>query len=112
MKKQFKPAGPSAGVDGKGSRPGLVLELGVVLAAGMAVFTFLGYYLDKKRGTEPFWMICGGIAGFLFGVYQVWRIVALQSERQNPGNGHIGKTGEAAAKEGDKNRGSSSLPEQ
>lgn len=45
------------------------------MAAGMLLFTGIGYWIDKKRGGGQFWTICGLFLGFAFGIYEMWKAV-------------------------------------
>ena len=51
--------------------------LGTNIAAGMILFTLLGYYLDYKRGTEHFWTIGGMGMGIAYAAYEFWSTVRL-----------------------------------
>jgi len=54
---------------------GQALSLGSNLAAGMAVFSFIGYWIDRRRGGGTFWTLCGMFLGVLYGAYEVWKVV-------------------------------------
>lgn len=58
-------------------RAGEAISLGTNLAAGMAVFTFLGYYVDHKRGGGVACTLAGMGLGLLYGAYEVWKVVRL-----------------------------------
>ena len=62
-----------------GGEPPLV-QLGLNLAVGMALFSVIGYRLDKRRGGGIFWTLCGTVLGLAYGAYEVWKIV-----RSTPG---------------------------
>ena len=51
------------------------LSLGMNMAAGVAVFTAIGYYLDQKRGGGKAWTLCGIFMGLFYGGYEVWKVV-------------------------------------
>lgn len=55
------------------------IALGTNLAAGMAAFTFLGYWMDKWRGGDGAggWTLAGMFAGLFYGGYEVWKVVRL-----------------------------------
>ncbi len=61
--------------------------LGTNLAVGMAVFTFLGYYIDVRRGTGHFWTLCGMVLGLIYCAYEVWKVIReINSEDKSRGN--------------------------
>jgi F0F1-type ATP synthase assembly protein I len=49
--------------------------LGTDLLAGTVIFTMGGYWLDQRRGTGAFWTVCGMILAFVYGGYEVWKVV-------------------------------------
>jgi|APCry1669188970_1035186.scaffolds.fasta_scaffold17936_2 F0F1-type ATP synthase assembly protein I len=55
------------------------IALGTNMAAGMAVFTFLGYWIDRWRGGSGtgVWTLVGMFVGLLYGGYEVWKVVRL-----------------------------------
>jgi F0F1-type ATP synthase assembly protein I len=59
------------------------ISLGITLAVGVGLFSFLGYYIDQKRGTGMFWTLCGVVTGLAYGAYEVWRVTRLLD---TPGN--------------------------
>lgn len=74
---------------------GRALMLGMNFAVGMAVFSFLGYYIDRKRGDEAMlFTICGILLGLAYGAYEVWIVIRLlnaQARKATKGQreGHI-----------------------
>lgn len=58
--------------------------LGTNVAAGMILFTLLGFYLDYKRGTGRFWTVVGAIMGLAYAVYEFWSTLRLLRS-VNPG---------------------------
>ena len=63
-------------------KAGAAIALGTNLAAGMAVFSLAGYWIDRKRGGGIFWTVCGMFLGLLYGAYEVWKAIRLM----NPGD--------------------------
>jgi F0F1-type ATP synthase assembly protein I len=51
------------------------LSLGTNLAVGMAVFTALGWWIDKKRGGGSAFTLAGIFLGLIYGGYEVWKTV-------------------------------------
>ncbi len=70
------------------------LSLGTNLAAGMAVFTLIGYWFDKRGGAEGagLWTLAGMLAGLAYGAYEVWKVVRMLN--RNTGAETSGSTGE------------------
>jgi F0F1-type ATP synthase assembly protein I len=58
-------------------RRGEALSLGYNLLAGMLVFSGIGWWIDKKRGTAPFWTVVGMFMGLVYGGYEVWKLARM-----------------------------------
>ena len=54
---------------------GSAIALGTNMAAGMALFTFLGYKLDQYRGQGRAGTLAGMLLGLFYGGYEVWKLV-------------------------------------
>ena len=65
------------------------VNLGTQLAAGMAVFAGLGYWLDRRRGGGVAFTLAGVGLALLYGGYEVWKVVRmLQKETpERPASG-------------------------
>jgi len=50
-------------------------SLGLGMAAGMAVFTFIGYKIDQSRGGGRSFTLGGIFLGLLYCGYEVWKLV-------------------------------------
>jgi len=50
------------------------VALGTNMAAGMIVFSFIGYKIDQKLGGRAFTLI-GMFLGLLYCGYEVWKII-------------------------------------
>ncbi|MCA9399470.1 MAG: AtpZ/AtpI family protein [Candidatus Omnitrophica bacterium] len=50
------------------------LTLGINIAAGMAIFTFLGYWFDQKQETE-YGVMIGACFGLVYMFYEIWKVV-------------------------------------
>ncbi|MDD4871389.1 MAG: AtpZ/AtpI family protein [Kiritimatiellae bacterium] len=59
------------------------IALGSNLAVGMGLFTFLGYYVDHKRGGGFFWTMCGMGLGLLYGAYEIWKVIRVLSSNND-----------------------------
>jgi F0F1-type ATP synthase assembly protein I len=73
---------------------GAAISFGTTFAVGVAVFTAMGWWIDKKRGGETQWFTLGGIfAGLLFGAYELWKLLRLlngaddSAKKKNDGTG-------------------------
>jgi F0F1-type ATP synthase assembly protein I len=71
--------GPAPAGSGERQRAGLgqALSMGTNLAVGMALFAFIGYWVDRRRGGGVRWTICGMFLGLIYGAYEVWKAVRL-----------------------------------
>lgn len=56
------------------------MGLGTQMAAGMAVFAGLGYWVDQKRGGGSAFTLAGIFAGLAYGAYEVWKLVRRLNE--------------------------------
>lgn len=54
--------------------------LGCSLAAGVALFSWFGYWLDRRAGTEPYGLIVMCLLGATLGLYKVIRDVIRISD--------------------------------
>ena len=68
--------------DSKLAAAGPALALGTNMAAGMAIFTFLGYKLDQKLGSGRTWTLCGMFLGLAYCGYEVWKLVRMIQSRE------------------------------
>ena len=71
-------AGPGGGKERRAL--GEALGLGLQLAGGMAFFSLAGYYLDQRRGGGWAWTFAGMTLGFIYGAYELWKVVRLMNE--------------------------------
>jgi F0F1-type ATP synthase assembly protein I len=65
---------------------GPYLSLGLELALYLLVFIFIGRFLDRRYGTEPWLMIAGAALGFAGGFYALIRTLGRLS-RSEKGKG-------------------------
>lgn len=56
---------------------GQAVMLGTNFAVGMAVFSFLGYYVDQKRGGGIAFSLVGICLGLSYGAYEVWKVIKI-----------------------------------
>ncbi len=67
---------------GERNEMGRALMLGMNFAVGMAVFSFLGYFIDQKRGDGAiFFTVAGIVAGLAYGAYEVWIVIRMLNEQ-------------------------------
>ena len=67
-------------------KPGVAhaLSLGTQLAAGIAIFSFLGHFFDKKRGGGYAFTLLGIFLGLFYGGYEVWKVVRELNYENKP----------------------------
>ncbi len=57
---------------------GQALNLGLNCAVGMAVFSFIGYWLDQRRGGDRLlFTLLGMTLGLAYGAYEVWKVIRM-----------------------------------
>lgn len=92
----------SAGGPARGSAGGSrAIALGTDLAVGMAVFSALGYWMDRRAGGGVAWTLAGVFLGLVYGAYEVWKTVrGLEQETRprSPGVQKGSKNPDPAAK--------------
>ena len=52
------------------------IGIGWTMVSSLGVGLAVGYWLDKKWGTEPTWLLVGGGFGILAGFYHFYRAVS------------------------------------
>ena len=55
------------------------VSLGMTMAAGMAVFSYLGYLFDKKFNTR-FGTLTGMFLGLFYCWYEVWKLIRQRKD--------------------------------
>jgi hypothetical protein len=67
---------------GERNELGRALMLGMNFAVGMAVFSFLGYYIDQQRGEGAIlFTVVGILLGLAYGAYEVWIVIRMLNEQ-------------------------------
>jgi len=67
---------------GERNEMGRALMLGMNFAVGMAIFSFLGDFIDQKRGDGPIlFTVAGIVAGLTYGAYEVWIVIRMLNEQ-------------------------------
>jgi len=51
------------------------VTLGLNMAAGIVVFTGLGYLIDEKRGGGQAFTLAGIFLGLFYCAYEVWKVI-------------------------------------
>ena len=51
------------------------MMLGFNMAAGMGIFTYIGYKIDEKTGGGQGWTLAGIFMGLFYCGYEVWKLV-------------------------------------
>ena len=72
---------PPDSAGGKTQSPTRYLGLGVQLVASVAVFAFMGQWLDGRFGTGGFLMILGGLMGFGGTMWSLMRSLKRDQEQ-------------------------------
>jgi len=68
------------------SRKYQAVAFGYTFAAGMFVFSMIGYYIDKKVSGDGGWTLAGMFLGLGYGGYELWKLVrqiSMQDEKEN-----------------------------
>ena len=76
------------------SEMGRAVMMGLNFAVGMAVFTFLGYYIDQRRGGGSIlFTVCGMVLGLAYGAYEAWMVIRILNHqaRQATSRGRKGR---------------------
>jgi F0F1-type ATP synthase assembly protein I len=67
----------------QGSDVGEQMGAGLQFAASIALFLFLGMWLDSRLGTDPWLLIAGVLVGGTAGFWSIYRrLVVLPRERE------------------------------
>ena len=75
----------------KPRRPGMPLAggravaLGTEFVVGMAVFSMIGYWLDRRSGGGIFWTVCGMCMGLVYICYETWKTVRSMEQSSDAG---------------------------
>ena len=87
-----------SGIPGAGGRPSgrgplaEALMLGTNMVVAVAVFAFLGHWVDSRRGGGDFWTLVGAVVGLAVAGYEVWKVVRmLNAEDRGGRRGDRGK---------------------
>jgi len=75
-------------------RAGAAIGFGTSFAAGMAVFAFLGHALDKKTGRESLFTLIGIGLGFLYGAWELWKLISASSRQADSDSTKPDKNGD------------------
>jgi len=59
----------------------VMVTLGLNMAVGMGIFTFIGYFIDQKKGSEPIGTLVGAFLGLFYCGYEVWKIIRRSNEQ-------------------------------
>ncbi len=63
------------------------LSLGINVVAGVGLFTFLGYSIDKHIGGGILWTLLGFVLGVLYMVYEFWKVILLLNKKPDNDKG-------------------------
>jgi len=59
------------------------ITFGINIAAGMALFTIIGNWIDKKLGDQHFWIFIGIFLGLFYSGYEIWKLIRQGNNDQN-----------------------------
>lgn len=62
------------------------LNIGYIFALSVALFTFAGYFLDKKWETSPWLTVVGAVIGITAGFYNFFKTVLGAEKNQDREN--------------------------
>lgn len=48
----------------------------------MAVFTFIGNWIDKQNGDQHFWILFGMFLGLFYCGYEIWKLIRQGNDDQ------------------------------
>lgn len=57
------------------------MTLGLDFAITISLFALLGYWLDGKYGTKPFWILVLSLFGIVVAFYKFFRVVLKKKEK-------------------------------
>jgi len=58
------------------------ITLGINIAVGMALFTIIGNWIDKKLGDQHFWILIGMFLGLFYCGYEIWKLIRQSNNDQ------------------------------
>ena len=67
--------------DSDDRKVGFNTSLGINLALGILFLTYLGYWIDEKKGRGSFWIFIGAIVGFIYAGYEIWKYYRSLNDR-------------------------------
>jgi len=56
--------------------------LGIQLAISILIFLYVGQWLDKKLGTDPFLLIVGVFVGATVGIYNMYHMLTAAQRKE------------------------------
>ncbi len=68
----------------------LATELPLIMVGSVIAGGAIGYFIDRYAHTEPIFMLVGGIAGFVTGVWDIIRRLSMDDQNRKMGNGTSG----------------------
>ena len=85
------PHKPKRGVDWR--RYQSAIAFGTNFATGVAVFTLLGYWADRRAGGGSRWTLAGLCTGLAYGGYELWKAIRDLNRRNGSDDQRNGKKG-------------------
>jgi F0F1-type ATP synthase assembly protein I len=87
---QFQNPTPGKGLGDVMRQVALATELPLIMVGGVVVGGAAGYLLDSYLHTQPIFMLVGGIAGFVTGVWEIIRRLSADEKRRKKSDGANG----------------------
>jgi len=69
---------------GRGVQPGELAGVGLQFAASILLFLFVGMWLDRKLGTDPWLLIVGVFTGGAAGFWSMYRRLVMEPREREP----------------------------
>lgn len=60
----------------------MAMSTAILLVSPVLLLCALGYFFDRIFHTAPLWLIIGGIAGFINGIINVFRMMQLMQRKK------------------------------
>jgi F0F1-type ATP synthase assembly protein I len=77
-----QPENPRPAKDGV--QPGDLAGVGLQFAASILLFLFVGMWLDRRLGTDPWLLIVGVFTGGTAGFYSMYRRLVIEPRKREP----------------------------
>lgn len=69
------------------TQPKGLLAFGTNLATGSGILILGGYWIDKRSGAGHRWIFVGLALGFVYTIYEAWKMVRAISDKDDSSDG-------------------------